>query len=147
MFRSLFAGSNLIQASAPRRIRNELLAVLAFSVVTPASAYEVFENGRLRCGTGAEASVNAYGNLQQPFYYDAAATSWYQLTFSNYPLDNRIGIGGDGTNEWNVSGTIVENGALAGQVLDTSAFTLTNGSIGYGRIISTGTVTIDGKTL
>ena len=112
-----------------------------------AHAYEVLNNGKLRFGTGAEASVNANGNLQQPFYYDASLTTWYKLTFSNYPLDNAVAIGGDGTAEWNLNGTLVMNGALAGQALDVSAFTATSGSVGYGTIVSTGQITIGTNTV
>ena len=114
----------------------------------PAAAYESFQNGRLRFGTGAEASVNALGNLQQPFYYDAAlgGGGWYKLTYSNYPLDNAIGVGGDGTSNWNTNGTIAQNPSLSGQVLDMSTFVRTSGDNGYGTIVSTGNVTVGGQT-
>jgi len=122
-------------------------AVLSLGMVNAASAYEVFDNGKLRFGTGSEASVNANGNFQQPFYYDTTLSQWYKLTYSSYPLDNAIGIDGDGTNEWNINGSVVQNSALTGQVLDVSGFSLTTGSKGYGTIVSTGTVTIASKTL
>lgn len=114
-----------------------------------ASAYEVLDNDLLRFGTGTEASVNTSGNLQQPFYYDPniGGGTFAKLTFSNYPLDNAIGIDGDGTSIWNINGTIQENSALSGQVLDLSGFTITSGSKGTGTIVSIGTVTIAGKTL
>lgn len=112
-------------------------------------AFEVLDNDLLRFGTGSEASVNTSGNLQQPFYFDPniGGGTFAKLTFSNFPLDNAIGIDGDGTNNWNINGTIQENSALAGQVLDISGFTITSGSKGTGTIISTGTVTIAAKTL
>lgn len=124
-------------------------ATLCLAVAGAASAYEVFDNDRLRFGTGNEASVNAKGNLQQPFYYDAVLSGggWFKLTYSNYPLNNAIGIDGDGSNDWNTNGTIVQDGTLAGQVIDVSGFTVTSGSKGYGTIVSTGTVTINAKTL
>jgi len=113
------------------------------------SAFEVLDNDLLRFGTGSEASVNTSGNLQQPWYFDPniGGGTFAQLTFANFPLDNAIGIDGDGTNNWNIDGTIQENIALAAQVLDLSGFTITSGSKGTGTIISTGTVTIAGKSL
>lgn len=63
------------------------MAVLAIALLTnahSASAYEAFENGLLRFGTGAEASVNTLGNLQQPFYWDANLSNWFKLTYSSY---------------------------------------------------------------
>lgn len=124
--------------------------ILALSILLPmhtAHAIEVFDNGLLRFGTGSENSVNTEGTLQQPFYYDTAADSWYQLTFSSYPLDAAIGVGGDGSNSWNINGTVQANPVLAGQVIDVSGFTATSASSGYGTIVSTGTVTIDGTNL
>lgn len=112
-------------------------------------AFGVLDNDLLRFGTGSEASVNTSGNLQQPFYFDPniGGGTFAKLTFSNLPLDNAIGIDGDGTNNWNLNGTIQVNSALTGQVLDLSGFTITSGSKGTGTIISTGTVTIAAKTL
>ena len=110
-------------------------------------AAEVLDSGQIRFGTGAENSVNTNGNLQQPFYFDQTANQWYQLTFSNYPLDSAIGVGGDGTNEWNNAGTIVTNPVLTNQALDYSGFTKYNGDKGYGTIVSVGTFSIDGLEL
>lgn len=139
MFRSLIKG---IQSIAIGLAVGLLLA-------GPAAAFEVLDNDLLRFGTGAEASVNTSGNLQQPFYFDPniGGGTFAKLTFSNFPLDNAIGIDGDGTNNWNINGTIQENSALTGQVLDVSGFTITSGSKGTGTIVSTGTVTIAAKTL
>lgn len=144
--------AGLAHAAASRRGRGKLrtqilIATMLIGAAHQASAYEVLDNNRIRFGTGAEASVNANGNLQQPFYYDGTASQWYKLTFNTYPLDNAIGIDGDGSNEWNTSGTIAQNGTLTSQVLDVSGFTAGSGSKGYGTIVSTGTVTIGGKTL
>jgi hypothetical protein len=63
----------------------------------------VLDNGLLRFGTGSENSINATGNLQQPFYksFDGNAR---KLTFSSYPLDFELMEGGDGTNWWNRNG-------------------------------------------
>lgn len=123
--------------------------IIALVVSGSAWAFEVLDNDLLRFGTGSEASVNTSGNLQQPFYFDPniGGGTFAKLTFSNFPLDNAIGVDGDGTNNWNLNGTIQENSALSGQVLDVSGFTITSGSKGTGTIISTGTVTIAAKTL
>ncbi|HEY6643302.1 outer membrane beta-barrel protein [Povalibacter sp.] len=121
-----------------------LLSAAAPAAAEP--AYQVLDNDLLRFGTGAAASVNASGNLLQPFYWDGTASQWYRLTFSSYPLDTAIGIDGDGASEWNINGTVVEP-TLTNQVLDISGHTATSATKGYGRIVSTGTVTIGDKTL
>lgn len=119
--------------------------------INSAHAYEVLDNDKIRFGTGSEASVNATGALQQPFYYDATLANWYKLTYNTYPLDIALAIDGDGSSDWNTNGTILDtqtgNYILTGQVLDVSGFTVTSGSKGYGSIVSTGTVTIAGKAM
>lgn len=122
------------------------LALLALALLTHQASAQVLDNGRLRFGNGSQNSVNAQGNLLQP-HYNAGANQWYPLTYSNYPLDNAVGIGGTGTSEWNSTGTVVENPALANQVVDSSGFVPLSGNVGYGTLISTGTVTIGGATL
>jgi hypothetical protein len=111
----------------------------------------VLNNGHLRFGDGTTDSVAADGNLRQPFYCGVATqpcpdNDWLKLTYSNYPLDNAIGIDGDGgdveVNPWNNNGTIVSSAHLTDQVVDYSQFVA-----GSGTIVSTGTVTIDSKTL
>lgn len=131
---------------APFRKMALLLLTLGFAAHS-VPAYEVLDNGKLRVGTGAENSVNSQGNLQQPFYYDANLGGWYKLTYNIYPLDNAVGVGGDGTNEWNTNGAIVENGALTGQTIDITGYTATSASTGHGTIVSTGTMTVDNRTL
>ncbi|MBL8269443.1 outer membrane beta-barrel protein [Steroidobacter sp.] len=128
------------------------LCLLALCVLAPLAFAQgqngqVLDNGKLRFGDGAQNSVNTEGNLEQPFYYDPGMTSWFALTFSNYPLDNAIGIGGNGTAEWNINGSIEENPALTNQVIDSSGFVPLSGNVGYGTLISTGTVDINGSTL
>lgn len=123
------------------------LTLLALGFFAHQASAQVLDNGKLRFGDGSQDSVNTEGNLEQPFYYDPGLTSWFQLTFSNYPLDNAIGVDGAGSNEWNLDGTIQENPPLAGQVVDSTGFVPLSGNVGYGRLISTGTVTIGGHTL
>ena len=70
----------------------------------------VLDNGNLRFGTGTQASIDSMGALLQPFYYDNVTTGrdgWYKLTYSSYPLDYAIGVGGDGTNTYNTNGDIL----------------------------------------
>ena len=108
-------------------------------------------NNNLRIGDGSVGSINTLGNLSQPFFKDASV--WNVLTYADYPLEFAIGIGGDGTNEWNLNGTILDSdGAyadytLTGHTVDTSGFTATSGNEGYGTLISTGNISIGGKTL
>ena len=59
----------------------------------------VFANPNLRFGTGVENSINTWGLFQQPWYYSRIASSWYKLTFNNYPLDTAIGTG-VGSSHW-----------------------------------------------
>jgi hypothetical protein len=113
---------------------------IALCLITQlATAQAVLNNGKLRFGNGTEASVNNKGTLQQPFYYDAGASTFYKLTFSNYPLDIAVGAGGAGATQWNIDGDIVENAVLTGQTVDSTGFTPTSGNVGYGTLISTGT--------
>ena len=56
---------------------------------------QVINNGRMRFGNGIQFSINAAGNVEQPFYYSTDFSAWRKLTYSesalvNYPLDSRI---------------------------------------------------------
>lgn len=124
-----------------------LSSALALAFIAHCASAQVLNNSRLRFGNGVENSVNVNGNLQQPFYYDPTLATWFKLTFSNYPLDNAVGVGGAGTNEWNIDGANVENPALTGQVVDTTGFVAVSGNVGYGTIVSTGTIDIGGHSL
>lgn len=96
----------------------------------------ILNNGALRFGTGSEASVNATGNLQQPFYYNQTSL-WRKLTYNNYPLDFQIGEGGDGTNTWNINGNIRTNPNLSELSITPSA-----GFNGSGTLTVSGTLTL-----
>ena len=107
---------------------------------------QVINNGRMRFGNGTEFSINAAGNVEQPFYYSTDFSGWRKLTYSesalvNYPLDSRIGVGGDGTNNWNTNGVRVNNPTMTNQVFDTSSFSVVGG-ISYGTIIVRGEITV-----
>ena len=105
----------------------------------------VLNNNRLRVGSGAENSINNAGNMQQPFYYNGS--TYRQLTYSNYPLDIRWGMGGDGSASWNINGSFNENPVLVNQTYDYSNFTITNGTTGegYGQIKTTGEITVNSQ--
>jgi gliding motility-associated-like protein len=124
-----------------------LLALLTLLFPVFTKGQTVLNNNLLRFGTGSENSVNNSGNLQQPFYYNSTLALWRKLTFSTYPLDNSFAIGGDGSNEWNLNGTRVNNPAMSSQVIDLSGYILTSSPNGYGTIISTGTINIGGSNL
>jgi hypothetical protein len=102
-------------------------------------------NGLIRAGNGNENSINSLGTLQQPWYYNGSINTWFKLTFSSYPLDYAIAVGGDGASSWNTNGTIIENPVITGQTINTAGFTSTGTYTGYGTLISTGTITIAGQ--
>lgn len=121
-----------------------LISIFSFGQFTGTN--KTINSGDLRFGNGTEPSINNTGNVQQPFYYNSTYGRWRQLTFSTYPLDYMFGQGGDGTAEWNLNGTMVENPIMSGQVFDDSGFTVTSGSTGYGTIKVRGTITIGTAT-
>ena len=118
-----------------RKIRTKLslfLIIFLFSNVTlienAFAAVYSFQNAKLRFGTGAEDSLNSFGTMQQPFY--KSGSTFYKLTFSNYPLDIAIGVGGASNGGWNLNGTIVATNG-------NSAYTVTSHSADYSGFIST----------
>ncbi len=80
------------------------------------TAYPLFFNsGALRFGYSGGtnyAAINTSGNLLQPFY--KSGSTWYKLTYSSYPLDLAIGVGGtETTDAWNINGTVRDSGTFA----------------------------------
>lgn len=73
-------------------------------------------NGLLRFGDGTQDSVDEYGSLRQPFYYNSTDKRWYKLTYSDSPMYLNVAwsvpSAGDIT-EYGVSnysgGTIISN--------------------------------------
>lgn len=128
--------------SAPR-----IFALLALGLLAHQASAQVFNNNKLRFGNGTQNSVNATGNLEQPWYYDPGQSQFFKLTYQSYALDNAIGIGGDGSSEWNINGNVVGTSALTNQTIDSSGFVPLSGNVGYGTLISTGTFTINGVAL
>jgi hypothetical protein len=118
-----------------------IVVFLLFSMQINAQTYRILNNGQRRIGNGGENSINASGNMQQPFYKNG--TTWVKLTYNTYPLDIRWGVGGTGAN-WNISGTMVDNPAVSNAVYDYSGFTITNSTSGdgYGVIKFSGNITI-----
>ena len=107
---------------------------------------KVINNGSMRFGNGVQLSINAAGNVEQPFYFSTDFGSWRKLTYSesaliNYPLDSKIGVGGNGTNNWNLNGIRINNPAMAGQVFDDSAFAIVGG-LGSGVLRVRGQITV-----
>ena len=128
-----------------------ILTLLCFSPVIALAQFngvnQVINNGRMRFGDGTQLSVNAAGNVEQPFYFSTVFNNWRKLTYSepfpvvNYPLDSRIGVGGDGTNNWNTNGSRENNPIMSNQVFDTSSFSVVGG-LTYGTLIVKGEITV-----
>jgi hypothetical protein len=123
----------------------KLLTIILFS--TSINAQTVINNNNLRFGDGSENSINDHGLLKQPFYYNQSSSDWRKLTYRDYPLDVRFGIDGDGSNNWNINGTVVGNPLLANITFDYSGMTYAAGNSGdaYGIAIVSGNITINGK--
>jgi gliding motility-associated-like protein len=98
-------------------------------------------NGNLRFGSDGAISINSSGNLQQPWYYNEGDSRWWKLTYSNYALDSKIAVGGDGTAEWNENGTLRRNPIMNNQTIDQSNFTVNSGT-GTGTLVVKGEITI-----
>ena len=80
------------------------------------------------------------------------------MTYSNIALNFALAIDGDGSSDWNMNGTLgydptaygSNSISLQGQELDLSGFTYTdpsNSDVGTGTIVSTGNVSIAGKSV
>lgn len=109
---------------------------------------QVINNGKMRFGDGVEVSITVSGTLKQPFYL-SSNNGWRQLTYTDvrvspsnkYPLDCTFGVGGDGTNEWNINGVVKSNPLFASATFDSSSFNI-SGGFGSGNIKVRGQVTI-----
>ncbi|MBX9807793.1 MAG: HYR domain-containing protein, partial [Flavobacteriaceae bacterium] len=123
-----------------------IFVFLLFSLQINAQ-FKILNNGQRRIGNGAENSINSSGNMQQPFYYNNTLSAWRQLTYSTYPLDIRWGVGGDGTNNWNINGSMQDNPIVSNPVYDYTGFTTTNAVTGdgYGVIKFSGNITINSQ--
>jgi filamentous hemagglutinin family protein len=102
---------------------------------------KAFDNGKLAIGTGLEDSINEFGLMEQPYYYDSVAQRWFQLTYDNYSFDNAFGFNGTTSAGWNITGDIIntEDGedddiasAISNYNIDTSGL-----SNGIGEVVVT----------
>ena len=126
-----------------------IFSCLLLWLFLPVSIYgQHINNGSLRFGNDRSSSINSAGNLLQPFYYDEDATppTWYKLTYDTFALDNKIGVGGDGTAEWNTSGNMELTPNMSGQSIDTSNFT-SSGGTSSGTVVVSGTITVGSTNL
>ncbi|MEN8853241.1 MAG: hypothetical protein ABF256_08290, partial [Candidatus Arcticimaribacter sp.] len=101
------------------------------------------KNVFLRFGNGTENSINESGNLKQPFYNVDEGVGWEKLTFSNYSLDYKIGVGGVGTSEWNINGVMGQNIDMVPQDFKDDNYD----SNGHGNLIVTGEINVGTSTL
>ncbi len=122
-----------------------VISLIGFAAKTY-SQNTILNNDLLRFGNGIENSLNPTGNLNQPFYFNSDNNLWRKLTYSNYALDNAFATGGDGTQEWNLNGIILPNPTLVNQSINKNNFIEEGLNRGYGTIISSGTINLDGKT-
>ena len=104
------------------------------SAAATTPAFQMFDNGKMRFGGNAgdncyagcttvstpESSLSALGLLKQPFYYSSAASKWFKLTYSTYPLNLAIGTGTGGTN-WS-GAHVADITSLTGLTTDTTGF-------------------------
>ena len=109
-----------------------------------AASDTVLDNGSVRFGSGAEGSVNNQSALKQPFY---SSGSWKQLTYGTSAFQQSFAIGGDGTSEWNLNGSLQHYPTLSGLAYDASDVTYTSGNSGYGTLVVTGTIDFSGSTM
>lgn len=111
----------------------------------------VFSNPYLRFGTGSENSVNNWGLFVQPWYFSSITSTWYKLTFNNYPLDTAIGTG-SGSTQWSGT-TVVDLYSLgpADPVTDYSRFYVSGGdaakTVGHGTIVANRSYLVNGQDM
>lgn len=111
-------------------------------------------NGLLRFGDGTQDSVDEFGSLRQPFYYNTAVQKWYKLTYSDSPMYLNLGFGGTGYSDGNIITNQPSRGGLwtSGDNNDGNAYFLNSviGSTGFahglGTLTTTNTVSYGGST-
>ena len=115
----------------------------------------VLDNGKIRFGSGSEASFTADGMLKVPYYFDnttAGRNGWYQLTLGR-PFEFAVAAGGNGSNSWNINGQILTSSVggmdedFPGMTTGSYAAALSRMSLniagyreGTGTIVTTGTL-------
>lgn len=129
-----------------------VLMPVTFASSTPTPTFYQFDNGLIRIGGNwsGESSITSFGGLRGPQYFNQSNNAWYNLTISNTDMANAFGVGGDGTDNWNIDGSIDAN-SVQNVALDTSGFvtvgTRGTGVYGYGTIVATGTMTLNSRTI
>ena len=112
----------------------------------------IFDNGNLRFGDGTQAALTESGQLEQPFYKNNTSTNdpsrecnagaWCQLTYSTYPLDIAVGLGGSGTSSWNYNGEVLTtSGASFDSALSAKSLEISGYREGKGTIVAAATLT------
>jgi len=121
-------------------------AILAFCLNSQGQTTTI-NNDKIRVGNGSETSINARGNMQQPFY--KMGSYWFKLTYSSLPLNASFAVGGDGSNDWNLNGTQLHDPLMTNHSINTSGFNYNSGSSGTGTgvVVSTGELTFGGVVL
>lgn len=113
-----------------------------------------FNSGALRfgySGSSNTAAINAGGNLLQPFY--KSGSSWYKLTYSTYPLNLAIGVGGTATTDaWNTNGTISDISSSTSQRINIAGYRVGNAGTtdagkAWGELVSETLISVGGKTV
>ena len=118
---------------------------------------KTLDNGKIRFGNGTQVSISNTGMGEQPWLYNTTGSNWIALTYSTNALKSAYGAGYDGSpsgvGSWNNEGDILEllnNNPLKylnNKQYDTSNFTATSGTKGYGTITVSGTITVNSKLL
>lgn len=111
----------------------------------------VFANSNLRFGNGHQTSINSQGLFVQPFYFSNITQNWYQLTYSNYPLDTAIGTGNTSAH-WSKTSIIdLYSVTPSNTITDYSQYipvsTTETATIGYGKITTYRTFHINNQNV
>ena len=124
-----------------------------FSFCQYTGANQTIDNGNMRFGgdpVEGELSINASGNLLQPFYFSVADGEFRKLTYTfagppeePYPLDSKFGVGGDGTINWNTNGAMVANPNMDDPKFDSSGFRSGSGILKVKGDIIVGTIQLE----
>lgn len=125
---------------------------VSFTSATTEPSFYHLDNGLIRIGGNGsgESSITSFGGLRGPQYFNQSQNTWYNLTIGNSDMANAFGVGGAGTDNWNIDGSINLN-SVQNVALDTSGFvtvgTRGTGVYGYGTIVATGTMTLNSRTI
>jgi hypothetical protein len=100
-----------------------VLMPVTFASSTPTPTFYQFDNGLIRIGgnSSGESSITSFGGLRGPQYFNQSNNAWYNLTISNSDMANAFSVGGDGTDNWNIHGSVDAN-SVQNVTLDTSGF-------------------------